>query len=471
MSRTITIDPVTRIEGHARVEVDIDDQNKVTSVFKVLDFRGWETLLQGTKVEQMPSLTARICGTCSTSHHLVSAKAVDQVFSVTPPPAAVKLRNVLNLAGFLHSHSIHLFALAAPDFLLPPGTPPEQRNLLTLIDNPNTQEIAENALRLRKISTSISQEIGGRGIHPVTAVPGGMSQTLSERSREILYNNAQEGIELAKSLFDALAPALSDTNSDLLQSLPWESHYLSLVKNRYLDLYNGMLQLTSPGAAIPPVCFTGEQWKEHLKEQVTPESYAKPVFFQDAQENLVDYRVGPLARLNGCEHIDTPRAQDALDSFHEFGRPCHQTYLYHFARLIELLYAAEKLEQLLGDETICDVEVQTQVGAINGHGVGVIEAPRGVLIHDYQVDDKGLLTTANLLIATQQNISAINKTVGLAAQRLIHNPDDNALMNAIEMGIRCYDPCLSCATHRLGEMKMEVVVRQNGAVIRRSRRS
>lgn len=471
MARKITIDPVTRIEGHARVEIGVDDNHQVTSsVFKVLDFRGWETFLLGTKVEMMPAVTARICGTCSSSHHLTAAKAVDRVFGVTPPPAAIMLRYVINLAGYIHSHGIHIFALAAPDLLLDANTPPAQRNIVGLITTPQTAAIAKMALELRRISTDIGEEVGGRGIHPVTAVAGGMAQPLAEESRERLHGRALRALGLAKELFTGVVTAL-ESKEELLNTLPLPTHYLGMVNHGLLDHYDGVLRLISPQTNVSPFDFPGDQWNHYLKEQVVPGSYAKSVSFQPENGPLESYRVGPLARLNGCDGIDTPLANEALRRFREkFGRPCHQTPLYHYARLIELLYAAEKLVELLGDRAICSAQVRAVPETITGAGVGVLEAPRGVLIHDYRTDAEGLLTAVNLMVATQQNIVAIGQTAGMAAQRLLDEPDDEILMNGIEMGIRCYDPCLSCATHRIGEMKMEVVVRHHNQVIRTARR-
>lgn len=470
MTRTITIDPVTRIEGHARVEIDIDDQKRVvSSIFKVLDFRGWETFLLGTQIEQMPLVTARICGTCSTSHHLAAAKAVDQIFGVEPPPAAIMQRYVMNLAGYIHSHSIHFFVLAAPDLLLDSSTPPATRNLIGLIQSPHTAAIAKMALELRRISTDIGEEIGGRGIHPVTAVAGGMSQVLTETTRERLYRKAQRGLELTKELFNVVTNTL-DTKSEALDSLPLPTHYLGITNNGLLDHYQGVLRLTSPIAGNKHIEFTADNWGTYLKEQTTTDSYAKSVFFNNNGQ-LEHYRVGALARINVCDKIDTPLAQSALQQFRtRFGHPCHQTPLYHYTRLIELLYATEKLVELLNNKEICSAQVRIQPTNITKIGVGVVEAPRGVLIHDYKTDADGIVTAINLMVATQQNITSINKTIEMAAQKLIDNANDEALMNGIEMSIRCYDPCLSCATHRLGDMKMHVIVRHNQQIIRTAKR-
>lgn len=467
MARKITIDPVTRIEGHARVEVDIDDNDQVTnSVFKVLDFRGWETFLRGTQVEMMPSITARICGTCSSSHHLASAKAVDQVFGATPPRAAELLRYALNLAGYIHSHGVHLFALAGPDLLLGLNADPATRNIMGLIDA--APEVATKALKLRAISTRIGETIGGRGIHPVTAVAGGMASPLTAASRTRLNKEAQTALELAGELFDFVKQALL-SSTDLTESLPLETHYLALVRDGAMDHYEGRLRLRAPD--LSTFEFAVDDWVDYLVEESSPSSYAKSVVCRLNGGGETSYRVGPLARINCCDTIDTPRANAELAEFRKVaGFPCHQTVQYHYARLIELLYAAEKLVELLGDDEICSPDVKAAPAHAPRHGVGAVEAPRGVLIHDYGVDENGIVTDVNLIVATQQNVPAINATVGLSVKEYLNQPDD-LLLNGIEFGIRCYDPCLSCATHRVGEMKLEVVVRHQGEVVRTARRN
>ncbi len=466
MARKITIDPVTRIEGHARVEVDIDDNNHVTnSVLQVLDFRGWETFLRGMQVEMMPSITARICGTCSVSHLLASAKAVDKVFGVTPPRAAELLRYALNLAGYIHSHGVHIFALAGPDLLFDLNADPATRNIVGLIDA--APDVATKALKLRAISTRISEAIGGRGIHPVSAVAGGMAAPLSNSTRNRLKKEAEEALVLTEELFLVFKQTLL-SRMELIELLPLATDYLSVVNDGALDHYQGNLRLRSPDGTTFE--FAGEDWTSYLFEETIPSSYAKSVFCRKEGGERVPYRVGPLARINCCDEIDTPRANAEFEEFRKVaGFPCHQTVFYHYARLIELLYAAEKLVELLGEEEICSENVRAVPEQASHDGIGVVEAPRGVLIHDYKVDDGGIVTDVNLLVATQQNMPAINATVGMSAQEFLTEPDD-LLLNGIEFGVRCYDPCLSCATHRVGEMKLEVVVRHQGAIIRTARR-
>jgi len=469
MARTIKVDPLTRIEGHARVEVDIDDNNQVTSsVFKVMDFRGWETFTRGSQIEMMPLIMPRICGTCSVSHHLAAVKTVDNIFGVTPPPAAVLLRQAMNLAGYIHSHGIHIFALAGPDLLLGLNAEPAKRNIVGLIDT--YPELAKKALQLRAISTYITEVIGGRSIHPVSAVAGGVASPLNETKRDSLLKKAQEGVTLASDLLQEFKQVLSQKDK-LVKSLELKTHYLGLINDDALDFYQGNLRLMAPDKSYFE--FSPEQWEQHFFETTDPHSYAKFVYCRTENGAEVTYRVGPLARLNCCGHIDTPLANTELQSFREMGGfPCHQTVLYHYARLIELLYATEKLVELFNDDEICSKEVRTQPTANfqNGQrGIGIIEAPRGTLIHNYQVDADGLVTEVNLIVATQQNIKSINDTIGLSVQEYL-DQSDNLLLNGIEFGVRCYDPCLSCATHRVGEMKLDVVIRHQGEIVRTVRR-
>ncbi len=464
MARKLTIDPITRIEGHARVEVDVDDDNQVTgSVFKVMDFRGFETFLQGMQVEMMPTITPRICGTCPQTHHLAAVRAVDKVFGATPPRAALLLRNVLNMASLVHSHAVHFFALAAPDLLMGLGADPAQRNIVGLVQqNP---ELAKKALRLRTIGQRIVELVGGRGTHPIACVAGGMAAPLSKENAERVRKLVAEGVPLGRELYDVAKQALT-AQWELAQSLPLETHYLGTVKQGALDMMDGELRLRAPDDQA--LDFSEDDYRSYLFEEAVDSSYAKFVFCSKGDE-AVPYRVGPLARLNCADHIDTPLAQAEFEQFKQSaGRPSHQTVMYHWARLIELLHALEKLAEWVEDDELCSDDVRAPCGSPHS-ATAHVEAPRGALIHDYEVDGDGIVTHCNLLVATQQNVPAINATVGLSAQQYIDQPDD-VLLNAIEFGIRCYDPCLSCATHRVGEMKLELIVRRNDDIIRQVRR-
>jgi len=375
------------------------------------------------------------------------------------------LRKALNFGSILHSHAVHFFALAAPDLLLGIDAPAADRNIVALLRS--FPEVAKGALRLRSIGQKVTEVIGGRGTHPVSSVAGGLAAPLSADRYEALVKLAEESLPLACLLVETARDALRSKN-ELLQSLPLTTSYLGTVKGGALDLYDGTLRLrTTNGADVE---FSEDEWMSRLCEEVVPTSYAKYVSCSNSRGEAVHYRVGALARLNCCDRIDTPLAQAELERFRELGgNPCHQTVMYHYARLVELLHAAEALVEIARDDEIrCDV-VRTPPQGTPRNATAHVEAPRGVLIHDYEVDANGIVTKANLIVATQQNTSAIDETIKMSAARYLDQPDE-VLLNGIEFGIRCYDPCLSCATHRLGDMKLDVTVRQRGEVIRRVRR-
>jgi coenzyme F420-reducing hydrogenase alpha subunit len=464
MSRQIVIDPVTRIEGHSSVLIDLDDNNQVSgALFRVMDFRGFEAFLQGMQVEMMPTMTARICGTCPVTHHLAASRAVDKVFGATIPRAAEVMRNILNLGALVSSHAVHFFALAGPDLLMGLDADPAERNILGMVKK--HPAMSKSALRLRTIGQTIVEIVGGRGTHPVASVPGGMAAPLGKEKILKLKELADEGLSLGQKLF-AAAGAIMASNKELLRSLPLETDYLGTVKNGALEFYDGDLRMKrSDGSQVD---FPGDQWMSRIYEKAIDHSYGKYVHFQSEGASHT-YRVGPLARLNCAESIDTPLANAELQKLRqEFGPLCHQTAMYHYARMIELLHGLEKIKELVGDEELHSAQVRSKLGTPR-NATAHVEAPRGVLIHDYKVDGNGIVQGANLLVATQQNLAAIDSTIRMAAERAIDKPD-NHLLNAVEFGIRCYDPCLSCATHRLGEMKLEVVVRRQGTIIRSARR-
>ena len=384
---------------------------------------------------------------------------------MTPPRAATLLRQALNFGSILHSHGIHFFALAGPDLLLGIDADPAQRSIVGLLHH--APEVARDALKLRSIGQKITEVIGGRGTHPVAAVAGGMAAPLDEERYQSLRKLAEDALPLAGQLVEVARTALFE-RVELVTSLPMPTHYLGTVQDGALDLYHGALRLRGPDGSDTE--FSEDDWAAHLREETVPSSYAKLVTCATASGDRVPYRVGALARLNCADRVDTVLAQEELERFREVdGHPCHQTVMYHYARLVEMLHAAEKLAEIVADDEIRSDEVQAGPKGTPRNATAHVEAPRGVLIHDYEVDDDGIVTRANLIVATQQNIGAINDTIGQSAGRYLDGPDDT-LLNGIEFGIRCYDPCLSCATHRLGEMKLDVVVRQRGETVRRVRR-
>jgi F420-non-reducing hydrogenase large subunit len=328
-------------------------------------------------------------------------------------------------------------------------------------------DVAKKALRVRTIGNRLMEITGGRGTHPVAAVGGGMAAALDKEKGETLRRLAEEGLGLGQELFPVAKKALTD-NLELVRSIDQQTHYLATVNDGALDHYQGALRLRAPDGVDHE--FDEDAWTEHLSEETTATSYSKFVFCATPGGERVPYRVGPLARLNCCDRIDTPLANAELEAFRELGgHPCHLTFMYHYARLIELLHGLEKLAELVQDDELYSPEVRVKTDGTPRSATSHVEAMRGTLFHDYKVDANGVIEKANLIVATQQNTSAINESIGLVAQAFLDRPDDY-LLNAVEMSIRCYDPCLSCATHRIGEMKLDLVVRHQDEIVRRVRR-
>jgi len=466
MGRTIVVNPVTRIEGHAKIDVEIDDADQVVAArLHVLEFRGFEKFVEGMQVELMPTLTTRICGTCPHAHHLVAAKCVDAVFGAAPPLAALLQRQLLNAGSIIHSHAIHFFALAGPDLLLGIGAAPADRNIVSLLRA--EPDLAKRALRLRSLGQKIAEVVGGRGTHPITAIAGGMAAPIDQDKLGQLRTMATEALDLARIALDAGKSVLS-SRSELIELLPLSSYDLGTVNNDVWDLYDGNLRLCAPdGKTAAEV--TSTQYRDVMVEEANAFSYSKRVLFKLGGTE-VDYRVGPLARLNACGKLPTPAAQAELEEFRtRFGHPTHQVVLNHYARLIELLACAELAVKLCNDPELTSTSIQTQPTHGPKSAIAHVEAPRGVLIHDYEVDDQGLIHKANFLVATQHNISSIDKTLRLAAERFWKKPEAE-FVNGVEFAIRCYDPCLSCSTHQVGQMPMIVNVTRNGQVIRQVKR-
>jgi F420-non-reducing hydrogenase large subunit len=466
MSRTLSIDPVTRIEGHAKVHIEIGDDGKVSAAtMHVLEFRGFERFVQGMQAELMPTLTTRICGTCPHAHHLVAAKCLDKMFSAPPPRTAVLLRQLLNCGSMIHSHAIHFFALAGPDLFLGQSSPVAKRNLVGLLEV--APDLAKKALRLRSIGQKVAEVVGGRGTHPVTAVAGGMSCSLRKEDVETLKALTSEGLDLAKLVLDAGKQALLK-DRDLLTRLPLAVYDMGTLQGNALDLYDGTLRVRRPDGSVA-LDFPAEDYAKHMTEEALPYSYGKQVLLREGDATRT-YRVGPLARLNCAEVTGTPLGDQALAEWKATcGNPSRQTVAGHWARLVELLHCAEKATLLLRDEAIASDDVRSKPGALNRHAVAHVEAPRGVLIHDYQVDENAVIQSANFVVATQHNIACINTSIKDAASSLLGKTDQE-LLDGVEFAIRCYDPCLSCSTHRVGQMPMEISVNHHGACVRRVRR-
>jgi coenzyme F420-reducing hydrogenase alpha subunit len=463
--RTIRIDPVTRIEGHARVLLDLADDDTVKAARLVVnELRGFERLLVGMEADRMPLVTARVCGVCPVSHALAAVKALEEAFEVAPPPAALLVRRLLAAGHLVHSHALHLFALAGPDLYFGLGADPGRRNVVGFAEA--EPELARRALRLRTLGQKLVEQLGGRGVHPVTVVLGGIAFQPSAEEIGALQEGAAEMLALAKDLAAwarGLLLALVKKEPALLEAVV-PSHDLSLVTAGEVDHYGGVLRLCGPGGRIVAE-IPGRQYAAHLEERVYDWSYMKPVVFKQGGTEAT-YRVGPLARINVADAMATPLAQAELTAFRAaYPRPCHLMVMQHWARVVELVWACEAAQAMLADPALRGpTRVPVRIRA--GRGVGCVEAPRGTLIHEYEVDARGIVRMANLLVATQQNYAAINRSLEQAARAYVAGRGDGAVLNAIEFAIRCYDPCLSCATHALGQMPLTVEVRRAGEIVR-----
>jgi F420-non-reducing hydrogenase large subunit len=466
MTRTIRLDPVTRVEGHGRVFLDIAEDGHLESAGLIVnELRGFERILVGMEAHRMPLITARICGVCPSAHHLAAAKALDASAGVEIPPAGRLLRELLYLGHLIHSHALSLFVLQGPDLLLGLDADPRTRNIVGLVGA--EPDIARKALRCRTLGQKINEMIGGRGIHPVTAVAGGMTLRIGDAERRTLGEYATECAGLVEELAGVTEKALARLFAahpqigSAWQVLAWS---LGTATEGQLDIYDGTLRAISP-AGDRTVEFPAASYDRFLRESVLPWSYMKPVLMRCGDEEVI-YRVGPLARINAVERIGTPRAAARLAAFREaFGRPAHGTVLNACARIIELTWAAERAQQLIEDPQLTG-ESRIPAPLRAGRFVGHVEAPRGTLIHDYEIDEGGIVRAANLLVATQQNYAAINESIRQAAGSHVLGQPDEGLLNAVEFAIRCYDPCLSCATHAFGRMPLEIFVRRGGQILR-----
>jgi F420-non-reducing hydrogenase large subunit len=455
MGKTITIAPVTRIEGHAKVTINLDDAGNVADTFvNVVELRGFEKFCIGRPVEEMPRIVTSICGVCPWSHHLASAKANDAVFGVTPPSAGRKLRELCNAIAYTEEHILHFFFLAGADFVMGPDADYSVRNVIGIAQaNP---EIGRKVVKCRHLGAQMLNVVSGKAIHPVTAVPGGFSKPLLEDERQKLLPMANEVLEFAKFAIAFAKQNIFPKYLDAVSSLGViKTGFLGTVaSDGSLNLYDGKLRLMRPDGSYEE--FEAKDYTDYISEHVEPWTYLKfpyarkwGTFSMNLDSPSGIYRTNTLARINVCDKISTPLAQAELEEFRsKFGRPVQQTLLYNWARLIELLYNAELAVQLLNDPEITGKETRVPVKPRAARGVGCVEAPRGTLIHDYETDADGMIINCNLIVGTTHNNAPINMSVKQAAKSLIKDGKyDQGILNRVEMAIRAYDPCLSCATH------------------------
>ncbi len=454
--RKITISPVTRIEGHARVTIHLDDSGRVERTFFHVDqYRGFEKFAEGRHFTEMPTITERICGICPVSHHLASAKAGDAILGVEITRTARLLRELMHMGQIIQSHSMHFFELAGPDLFLGFDADPALRNVVGLIQaNP---ELALKAVKLRKYGQRIIELVGGRRIHPNFAVPGGVNRTLSGKARDEILSGldealayAQEGIAIFK---DWLA-----RHRDLCDSFaPFETGYMGLVDDEgALALYDGLVRVVDGKGTIREE-FPPSEYLDHVAEHVEDWSYLKFPYLRSLGWPAGVYRVGPLGRLNVADRISTPLAQAEFEEFRSLGNggPVEGSIYYHYARLIEVVYALERTREILTDPEVTGDEIYLPGEVTNLEVVGALEAPRGTLYHHYRVDRTGTIRAVNLIVSTGHNNWAMSKAVEEVAKAFVDGSKlTEGMLNRVEGAIRCYDPCLSCSTHAIGKMPL-----------------
>lgn len=458
MGQKLTIDPVTRIEGHARVTIQVDDDGKVQQAFMHVDqFRGFEKFSEGRLYFEMPVITPRICGICPVSHHLASVKAADRVAGVEPPRPAHLLRELLHMGQMIQSHSLHFFHLASPDLLLGFDADPAVRNVVGLIEA--DPELAVKAVKLRKYGQEIIRRLSGRRIHMHWAVPGGVSAPLAAKERDWMLGQAEEMIGYVQDGI-AVAKAWLEENQETVQAFAnFPSNYLGMNRDGALELYEGPVRvLDREGKFVAE--FDACDYLDYVAERVEDWSYLKFPYYKELGWPDGTYRVAPLGRLNVADRIDTPLANEEFKTYKALAEgPVEPSLYFHYARLIEDLYAMERAVELCEDPDILSRDILETRQEITGEGVGCIEAPRGTLWHHYWTNDDGVITKVNLIVATGNNNWAMNKAVDMVAKTFV-DPSNltEGMLNRVEAAIRCYDPCLSCSTHALGQMPLMVRV-------------
>jgi len=470
--KKILIDPITRLEGHGKIAIFLNDAGEVENAYlQVPELRGFERFCIGRKAEDMPLLTSRICGVCPVAHHFAGTKALDAAFNVEPSSAAKKLRELMYCGYYIYDHTLHFYYLGGPDFVVGPDAPPEKRNIIGVIEKAGL-DIGKEVIKHRAYGQRITEIIGGKATHPVCGLPGGMSKSLSEENRQEIEKMATSSVEFAKFTLKLFHDIVLGNSKyvDLIKSDAYtlKTYYMGTVdENNKVNFYDGKVRVVDPSGK-EFVKFEPKDYLDHLAEHVEEWTYVKFPYLKkvgwkgyvDGADNGV-YRVGPLGRLNASDGMATPLAQEEYELMYKTlgGKPVHSTLAFHWARLIELLYAAERVVELIKDPEITSTKVRNKPGE-PGEGVGIIEAARGTLIHHYILDEDALIKDVNLIVATVNNCPAINMSIRNAAKGLIHNGNvDQGLLNMVEMSFRAYDPCFGCATHfAVGQMPLTVEI-------------
>ena len=477
----ITIDPITRLEGHGKIEIFLNEEGNVKNAYlQIPELRGFEQFSVGRPAEEMPRITNRICGVCPEAHHMAATKALDALFDVEPAPVVKKLRELFYSSFYVTDHTVHFYALGGPDFVLGPDSNPAERNILGVIHKVGV-DIGIQVIECRKRNHEVIKMLGGRGVHPVAGLPGGWSKSMTKEERITILDYAQKNIDFALfslKLFDDIVLA-NQAYVDLIVSdaFTHQTYYMGTVdENNLINFYDGLIRVTGPeGKEL--VKYPSKDYAQHIAERVEPWSYLKFPYLKDVGwKGFVDgvdsgvYCATPLSRLNAADGMATPKAQEHFERFYETlgskktaGRyaPVHHRLATHWARLVELLYAAERMQELANDPEITDPNVRPIITSTPTEGVGSVEAPRGTLTHHYKTDENGILTDVNLIVGTTNNNAPIAMSIKKAAEGLIKGGVVNeGLLNTIEMAFRNYDPCMSCATHSLpGQMPLEVQIK------------
>jgi len=461
--KEVVINPITRLEGHGKIVVILDDAgNCVKAYLQVPELRGFETFAVGRHAEDMPQITSRICGVCPTAHHMASTKTLDDLYKVEPPEPAKKIREMFYNIFMLEDHALHFYILAGPDFIVGPKASKEERNVVGVIKKVGT-EVSLRVIQTRKKLRKLMEIIGGKTIHPVLGLPGGISKPLSQEAVETARKVSEEAVQFAEFTYKIFKDVVLANKEyvDLITSEAYthRTYYMGLVdeKNR-VNFYDGKIRVVSP-RGIEHAKFDIHQYLDYIAEHVEPWTYIKFPYlkkigwkgFIDGEDSGV-MSVAPLARLNAADGMATPKAQEAYEEMYETlgGKPIHHTLANHWARVIEIIYAAERFRELANDPDIESKEVRNLPTATPEEGIGVVEAPRGTLIHHYQTDQNGVIKKANLLVATQHNAARIALSVDKAARSLVKAGQiDQGILNMVEMAFRAYDPCHACGTHSL----------------------
>ena len=470
--KNIIIDPITRLEGHGKISIFLNDAGEVENAYlQIPELRGFERFCIGRKAEDMPLLTSRICGVCPVAHHMAGTKTLDAAFNVEPPSAAKKLRELMYCGYFIYDHTLHFYYLGGPDFIVGPDAPPEKRNIIGVIEKAGL-DIGKEVIKHRAYGQRITEIIGGKATHPVCGLPGGISKPLSEEDRKEIENMASSSVNFAKFSLKLFRDIVLGNSKyvDLIKSDAYtlKTYYMGLVdENNKVNFYDGKIRVVDPNGK-EFLKFEAKNYLDHIAEHVEEWTYVKfPYLKKIGWKGFVDgpesgaYRVGPLGRLNAADGMATPLAQEEYEFMYKTlgGKPVHSALAYHWARLIELLYASERALELSRDPEITSKDVRNKPGE-PGEGIGVVEAARGTLIHHYVLDENALIKDVNLIVATVNNSPSINMSIRNAAKGLIHGDKvDHGILNMVEMAFRAYDPCFGCATHfAVGQMPLTIEI-------------